>query len=75
MACWMRAIEDGYKDNPYHSSTHAAGVLQMTHMLLTHGLMSSGAVDATMQLACYIAGELQPAETSHTLQLILCKQR
>lgn len=57
VACFLRQIEDGYKANPYHSRVHAAGVLHMLHLLLQNGLVQSGALDITMQLACYIAGE------------------
>ena len=56
MACFLREIEKGYMDNPYHSSTHAAGVLQMMNMLVQHGLMQCGVMDQNMQLACYLAG-------------------
>lgn len=55
MACFLRAIEDAYNDNPYHSCTHAAGVLQLLHMLIQNGLIQSGALDETMQLSCYLA--------------------
>ena len=58
VACFLRTIEDGYIDNPYHSCVHAAGVLQMLHMLIQNGLRQSGALDETLQLSCYIAGEL-----------------
>ncbi len=56
VARFLREIEDGYLDNQYHSRTHAAGVLQLTHMLIGNGLVQSGILDETMQLACYIAG-------------------
>lgn len=58
VACFLHAIEDGYEDNPYHSSTHAAGVLQMLHMLLQNGLTQSGVVDESMLLSCYVSGKL-----------------
>ena len=57
MACYLRAIESGYQANPYHSAVHAAGVVHMVHMLLTNGLIQSGALEAPMQLACYLAGK------------------
>ncbi|KIZ00121.1 hypothetical protein MNEG_7837, partial [Monoraphidium neglectum] len=34
---WLRAIEAGYGDNPFHHKTHAADVLQTMHVLLTRG--------------------------------------
>ncbi|DBB07279.1 TPA: hypothetical protein ACH3X3_008783 [Trebouxia sp. C0006] len=35
---WLQRIESGYvASNPYHNSVHVASVLQMAHMLLTHG--------------------------------------
>ncbi|DBA83083.1 TPA: hypothetical protein ACH3X2_006613 [Trebouxia sp. C0005] len=35
---WVQRIESGYvASNPYHNSVHVASVLQMAHMLLTHG--------------------------------------
>ncbi|KAK9867909.1 hypothetical protein WJX84_002108 [Apatococcus fuscideae] len=55
VACFLRSIEAGYQNNPYHSRTHAAGVLQMLHILLHNGLMQSGAVEGPMQLACYLS--------------------
>ncbi|KAK9842956.1 hypothetical protein WJX74_004848 [Apatococcus lobatus] len=55
VACFLRELEDGYLDNPYHSSTHAAGVLQMIHMLVQNGLIQSGVLDDSLQLSCYMA--------------------
>ncbi|KAL3147885.1 putative 3',5'-cyclic phosphodiesterase pde-3, variant 2 [Trebouxia sp. C0010 RCD-2024] len=44
---WVQRIESGYDaNNPYHNSVHVASVLQMTHMMLTHGgIRQSNAVD------------------------------
>ncbi|KAK9826226.1 hypothetical protein WJX74_001194 [Apatococcus lobatus] len=55
LACFLRGIEDGYIDNPYHSCTHAASVLQIIHMLVQNGLIQSGILDEPMQLSCYMA--------------------
>ena len=56
VACFLREIENGYLDNPYHSSQHAAGVLQMLHMLVQNGLIQSGVLDENLQFSCYMAG-------------------
>eukprot|EP00727_Mastigamoeba_balamuthi_P013994 m51a1_g9217 putative 3 -cyclic-nucleotide phosphodiesterase rega (905) ;mRNA; f:54092-57345 len=32
---FLRSVEKGYKDNPYHNSAHAADVVQAMHALLT----------------------------------------
>lgn len=37
LATYLRHIEDGYRDVPYHNSTHAADVLHTTYTLLTTG--------------------------------------
>lgn len=52
---YLHRIEQGYDaSNPYHNSTHVAGVLQMTHMLLCHGgLLKSNAFFGTCHLASY----------------------
>ncbi|KAK9863546.1 hypothetical protein WJX84_008465 [Apatococcus fuscideae] len=55
LACFLRAIEAGYSDCPYHSRTHAAGVLQTMHMLSQHGLIQDGVLDSALQLAGYLA--------------------
>ncbi|KAK9843277.1 hypothetical protein WJX74_009626 [Apatococcus lobatus] len=55
VAGFLQQIEKGYVDNPYHSAIHAAGVLQMLHMLIQNGLVQSGVLDETMQLSCYLA--------------------
>lgn len=54
LAGFLRQIEAGYLDNPYHSRVHAAGVLQITH-LLAHGLIQNGVFDDLLQLSAYMA--------------------
>ena len=73
MACFLRAIEDGYQDNPYHSRTHAAGVLQLVHTLVQNGLISSGVLVCTMQLACYLAGIILHDACPFVLVQLYCK--
>lgn len=34
---FLRAIESGHQDNPYHNATHVADVMQSMHCLLTKG--------------------------------------
>ncbi len=55
-ANFLRGIEAGYHDNPYHSQLHAASVLQTTHMIAQNGLIQEGVVDGPLQLASYLSG-------------------
>lgn len=57
LARYLIRIEDGYPDNPYHTKTHAADVLQTMHMLLTYGgLLGNGCChDEIALLACYLS--------------------
>ncbi|KAK9810064.1 hypothetical protein WJX72_004187 [[Myrmecia] bisecta] len=55
LARFLRRVEDGYPDNPYHNRMHAADVLQTMHMLLTVGGLQSKAGDDMIMLQGYLA--------------------
>ena len=46
LAAYLRRIEDGYQDNPYHSRIHAADVVRTLHVVLTR-VSAEGVVPAT----------------------------
>lgn len=54
LANFLRKLEAGYLDNPYHSRVHAAGVLQTTHML-SQSLIEEGIYDPVLQLSAYLS--------------------
>lgn len=51
LAKFLRRVEDGYNDTPYHSKAHAADVLQSMHTLLTLGGLASRMGDELIMLA------------------------
>ena len=51
LAIFLRRVEDGYNDTPYHSKSHAADVLQSMHTLLTLGGLASRMNDELVMLA------------------------
>lgn len=51
LARFLRRVEDGYNDTPYHSKSHAADVLQSMHTLLTLGGLASRMNDELVMLA------------------------
>lgn len=57
LARFLRRVEDGYNDTPYHSKAHAADVLQSMHTLLTLGGLASRMGDDLVMLA----GRLLPS--------------
>ena len=60
LAKFLRRVEDGYNDTPYHSKAHAADVLQSMHTLLTLGGLASRMGDELIMLA----GQLLPLSHS-----------
>ncbi|KAG2445940.1 hypothetical protein HXX76_000543 [Chlamydomonas incerta] len=55
LARFLRKIEDGYPDNPYHNKTHAADVLQGMHCLLTRGGLHKRLGEDVAIFASYLA--------------------
>lgn len=51
LARFLRRVEDGYNETPYHSKSHAADVLQSMHTLLTLGGLASRMNDELVMLA------------------------
>ncbi|KAG2447135.1 hypothetical protein HYH02_007881 [Chlamydomonas schloesseri] len=51
----LRVIEAGYVDNPYHSATHAADVLQTLHVIIHSGQLHVHYLDPLGLLAAYWA--------------------
>ncbi|KAK9824027.1 hypothetical protein WJX72_007091 [[Myrmecia] bisecta] len=59
LARFLRAIEEGYPNNPYHNRSHAADVLQSTFMLITQGGLSTNRL---CHLAAYTAAIMHDFE-------------
>ena len=55
-------MEEGYGDNPYHSRTHAADVLQTLHVLLHRGGLVPGYADPLTLMACYLTAIIHDYE-------------
>lgn len=69
LAKFLRRVEDGYNDTPYHSKAHAADVLQSMHTLLTLGGLASRMDDELVMLA----GQLPHFASSCLAVLLLAR--
>jgi hypothetical protein len=56
---FLRTVEEGYLDNPYHNCIHASDVLQTMHVLLRRGGLVPGYVDPVTHMACLLAAVSQ----------------
>lgn len=52
---FLRRIEEGYPENPYHNRVHACDVLQSIHMVMVKGGLFPVHIDKLSQLAAYMA--------------------
>ncbi len=52
---FLRRVETGYQANPYHSSVHAADVLQTLSVLVTRSGLAPGYADPLTHMACLLA--------------------
>lgn len=63
---FLRHVEVGYLDNPYHNRVHAADVVRCTHVMLLHGgLMPGYCGDGITLLATYLAAVSDPRPAGH----------
>ncbi|GMH44924.1 hypothetical protein BSKO_12881 [Bryopsis sp. KO-2023] len=59
---FLRRIEEGYPENPYHNRLHACDVLQSLHMVMVKGGIFPKYADRLCQLAAYMAAILHDFE-------------
>ncbi|PNW71675.1 hypothetical protein CHLRE_16g664200v5 [Chlamydomonas reinhardtii] len=55
LARFLRCVESGYVNTPYHNSTHAADVLQMLHVIIHNAQLHVHYLDELGLLAMYFA--------------------
>ena len=58
---FLHRVEEGYKANAYHNSSHAADVLKTLHVLLHRSGLANLADPLTL-LACYLAAIIHDYE-------------
>ncbi len=66
----LRHIEAGYPDNPYHSATHAADVLQTLHVLIHGAQLHVHYLDPLALLAAYWAAVREPIALHDSVELV-----
>ncbi|MEW5305755.1 MAG: hypothetical protein WDW36_008274 [Sanguina aurantia] len=52
---FLRAVECGYRPNPFHNALHAAAVLQTFHVVLHRGGLVPNYADRLGLVACYLS--------------------
>ncbi|GMH41896.1 hypothetical protein BSKO_09806 [Bryopsis sp. KO-2023] len=62
LARFLRKVEEGYPNNPYHNKTHAADVVQGIHMLVTQGGLSAVVDDKLCCMSAYLAAAIHDFE-------------
>lgn len=62
LARFLRRMEEGYRQNPYHNCTHAADVLQTYNVIIHRGGLMPGYVDPLHLMACYSAAVMHDFE-------------
>ncbi|KAF6253310.1 hypothetical protein COO60DRAFT_1547491 [Scenedesmus sp. NREL 46B-D3] len=62
LARFLRRVEEGYRQNPYHNAMHAADVLQTYNAIIHRGGLMPGYVDPLHLMACYTAAVVHDFE-------------
>jgi len=62
LARFLRHVEEGYRNNPYHNKIHAADVLQTMQVILKRGGMLPGYADPLTHMACLLAAVIHDYE-------------
>jgi hypothetical protein len=55
LARFLRRVEEGYKQNPYHNATHASDVLQTLNTIIHRGGLVPGYVDPLYLMAALLS--------------------
>eukprot|EP00879_Flechtneria_rotunda_P005016 GHRR01005292.1.p1 GENE.GHRR01005292.1~~GHRR01005292.1.p1 ORF type:complete len:859 (+),score=362.03 GHRR01005292.1:904-3480(+) len=62
LARFLRRMEEGYKQNPYHNAMHAADVLQTYNVIIHRGGLVPGYVEPLHMMACFTAAVVHDFE-------------
>ena len=73
LARFLRRVEDGYKQNPYHNATHASDVLQTLNVIIHRGGLVPGYVDPLYLMAALLSAVSAVTQGMQGQSLVHCE--